>query len=213
MTESLMRSSMRSSLALSPALVLLAALAASPPLQAQESTTRGFNVGAHISGQSLTPQDGDRSNTGGLGIILGYGFNRNFELFLQFDGGQFDVANAAVEGDWTMVHGDLGVRYHFANSLRTWVPYVQAAFTGRDVSVTNGRVHQDTQSEDITLSGTAITLGGGILFYFNETLAADLQLALSGGRFTDIKVGTVTSNNADLDAQSTRFNVGVSWWP
>lgn len=208
-----MRSSMRSSLALSPALVLLAALAASPPLQAQESTTRGFNVGAHISGQSLTPQDGDRSNTGGLGIILGYGFNRNFELFLQFDGGQFDVANAAVEGDWTMVHGDLGVRYHFANSLRTWVPYVQAAFTGRDVSVTNGRVHQDTQSEDITLSGTAITLGGGILFYFNETLAADLQLALSGGRFTDIKVGTVTSNNADLDAQSTRFNVGVSWWP
>ncbi len=204
---------MRRSLALSPSLVLVAALAASTPLHAQESTTRGFNVGAHISGQSLTPENGDRSNAGGGGIILGYGFNRSFQLFLQFDGGQFDVANAAVEGDWTMGHGDLGVRYHFANSLRSWVPYVQAALTGRYVTVTNGRVNQVTQSEDITLSGSAITLGGGILFFFNETLAADLQLALSGGRFTDVKVGTVTFNNAEVDAQSTRFNIGVSWWP
>ena len=85
--------------------------------------------------------------------------------------------------------------------------------TGRYVTVTNGRVNQVTQSEDITLSGSAITLGGGILFFFNETLAADLQLALSGGRFTDVKVGTVTFNNAEVDAQSTRFNIGVSWWP
>ena len=204
---------MRRSLALSPSLVLLAALTASAPLHAQESTTRGFNVGAHVSGQSLTPEAGDRSNAGGFGIILGYGFNRSFELFLQFDGGQFDVANAAVEGDWSMVHGDLGVRYHFANSLRSWVPYLQAALTGRGVNVTNGALNQVTQSEDITLSGSAITLGGGILFFFNETLAADLQLALSGGRFTDVEVGTVTYNNAEVDAQSTRFNIGVSWWP
>ena len=204
---------MRSSLALSPSLVLLAALAASAPLRAQESTTRGFNVGVHISGQSLTPEDGDRSNAGGGGIILGYGFNRNFQIFLQFDGGQFDVQNAAVEGDWTLAHGDLGVRYHFANSLRSWVPYIQAALTGRAVNVTNGSINQVTQSEDITLSGSAITIGGGILFYFNESFAADLQLAFSGGRFTDIKVGNVTRNNLERDAQSTRFNIGVSWWP
>ncbi len=204
---------MRRTLLNSPSLALLAALATSAPLLAQESTTRGFNVGIHLSGQSITPEDGDRSNAGGAGLFLGYGFNRTIQLFLQFDGGEFDVQNAAVEGDWAMGHGDLGVRFHFANSLRSWVPYLQAAISGRAVSVTNGALNQVTQSEDITLSGAAFTVGGGILFYFNETLAADLQLALSGGRFTDVKVGTVTYNNAEVDAQSTRFNIGVSWWP
>jgi hypothetical protein len=204
---------MRRSLALSPTpLLLFAALTASAPLQAQESTTRGFNLGLHLSGQSITPEDGDRSNAGGAGLFIGYGFNRSLQVFLQFDGGEFDVENSAVEGDWSMGHGDLGLRYHFANSLRSWVPYVQGALTGRAVSVTNGVLNNVTQSEDITLSGGALTLGGGILFYFSETLAADLQLAWSGGTFTDVRVGSVTYNNAEVQAQSTRFNVGVSWW-
>lgn len=204
-----MRRTLRSTFRFLP----LAALVASAPLAAQESTTRGFNVGLHLSGQSLTPEDGDRSNAGGAGIVVGYGFNRTVELFLQIDGSQFDVQNAAVEGDWTMGHADLGVRFHFANSLRTWVPYLEAAIGGRAVNVTDGVINTVAQSDDITLSGGSFTLGGGILFYFNETFAADLQLALSGGRFTDVKVGNVTFTGGELDATSTRFNIGVSWWP
>ncbi|HUP51101.1 MAG TPA: hypothetical protein VM198_01395 [Longimicrobiales bacterium] len=52
-------------------------------LQAQKSTTRGFNVGLHASGASLQVEDGDRHNAGGAGLILGYGFNRSVQLFLQ----------------------------------------------------------------------------------------------------------------------------------
>lgn len=204
---------MRRLLVSSPPVLLFAAIAVSTPLAAQESTTRGFNVGAHLSGQSLTPEDGDRSNAGGAGLIVGYGFNRTIQLFLQLDAGQFEVENAAVEGDWTMGHADIGVRFHFANSLRSWVPYLQAAIGGRAVEVENGVINTVTQSETVTLSGSIFTLGGGIMFYFNETFAADLQLALSGGRFTDIKVGDVTCACGDLDATSTRFNIGVSWWP
>ena len=51
------------------------------------------------------------------------------------------------------------------------------------------------------------------MFYFNQTLAADLQLAWSGGRFTEIRVDNVTVSGLELDAQSSRFNVGISWWP
>jgi hypothetical protein len=65
----------------------------------------------------------------------------------------------------------------------------------------------------VTLSGGAITLGGGFLFYFNETLAADLQLLWSGGRFTEITVDNVTVGGLELDATSGRFNIGVAWWP
>jgi opacity protein-like surface antigen len=206
---------MRHSNALSPLLsvAVVGALVAGAPLEAQESTTRGFNVGLHLSGQSLTPEDGDRQNAGGAGLIVGYGFNRTVELFLQLDGGEFDVDNAAVEGDWTMGHADLGVRFHFANSLRSWVPYLQAALSGRAVKVTNGVINTQTQTEDITLSGGAFTLGGGILFYFSEAWALDLQLAWSGGRFTDITVGDLTYTGADFDAQTARFNLGASWWP
>ena len=193
---------------------LLGALVSSAPTAAQESTTRGFNVGLHLSGQGLQVEDDDESRgAGGAGLILGYGFNRTIQLFLQLDGGSFDVENAAVEGDWTMGHADLGVRFHFANSLRSWVPYLLGAVTYRTVNVSNGRINQQTQSEDVTLSGGAFTIGGGIMFYFNESWAADLQLAGSGGRFTDVKVGNVTFNGAELDATSARFNLGVSWWP
>jgi len=182
-------------------------------IAAQQSTTRGFNVGLHATGASLVVEDGDRNNAGGGGLWLGYGFNRTVQLFVQADAAQFDVQNAEVEGDWTLAHADLGVRFHFANSLRSWVPYLQAAATARVVSVQNGLVNDVAQAEDISMVGGGLTLGGGIVFYFNESLGLDLQLAWTGGRFTSLEVGSVTINDLDLDARSTRFNIGLSWWP
>ena len=203
---------MRRVLVLAASLVLLACIGARP-VEAQASTTRGFNVGIHFTGSTLKIEDGDNNNAGGGGLWFGYGFNRTVQLFLQFDGTQFDVNNAAVEGDWTMGHADLGVRFHFANSLRSWVPYLQVATTARVVSVQNGVVNDVAQADDVSLVGAGITLGGGILFYFNESFAADLQLAWTGGKFTRIEAGSVSYNDLNLDAQSARFNVGVSWWP
>jgi len=194
-------------------LVLLAGLLSSAPATAQESTTRGFNVGLHLSGQSLTVEDDERRGAGGAGLIVGYGVNRTIEIFLQLDGASFDVENAAVEGDWTMGHGDIGVRFHFANSLRSWVPYLQAAVGGRLVSVEDGVINQTTQADEITFSGGTFSLGGGVMFYFNETLAADLQLIGSAGSFTEVRADNVTVGNLDIEATSGRFNIGVSWWP
>ena len=191
---------------------LLTLLPGAAALQAQESTTRGFNVGAHVSGASLEVENGDRNNAGGGGLILGYGFNRSFELFLQLDGAEFDVEDAEVQGTWTMGHLDLGMRFHFANSLRTWVPYVQAALSGRAVSVEDAVV-EGTPETDVGFLGGAFSLGGGIMFYFNQTLAADLQLIWSGGEFTEIEVNNVTVSGFEIEAQSTRFNIGISWWP
>lgn len=179
---------------------------------AQESTTRGFNVGLHLSGASLDLENGDRHNAGGAGLIVGYGFNRSIQLFLQLDAAEFDVDDTSVEGQWAMGHADLGIRYHFANSLRTWVPYLQAALSGRAVGVDDAVV-QGTPETDVGFYGGAFTLGGGIMFYFNQTLAADLQLAWSGGEFTEIEVDNVTVSGLEIEARSTRFNLGISWWP
>ena len=203
---------MRRALILVFSLVLLASVGARS-VQAQASTTRGFNIGIHFTGSSLTLEDSDRFNSGGGGLWLGYGFNRTVELFLQADGTKFDVENADVEGDWTMGHADIGVRFHFANSLRSWVPYLQVAATARAVTVQDGYINDVAQADDVSMVGGGLTLGGGIAFYFNETFSADLQLLWTGGTFTRIEAGSVSYNDLDLDAQSTRFDIGISWWP
>jgi hypothetical protein len=193
-------------------LALAGALLAGQPADAQESTTSGFVLGLHLSGASITPEDGDRSNAGGAGLFFGYGFNRTVQLFLQFDGAEFDVDDADIEGNWEMGHGDLGVRFHFANSMRSWVPYLQVALSGRAVGVDDAVVEGNPET-DVGFYGGALSVGGGIMFYFNETLAADLQLIWSGGRFTEVEVDNVTIEGLEIDATSTRFNIGIVWWP
>jgi len=199
---------MRRTLALALSLSLVAAGTAS----AQESTTRGFNVGLHLGGASITVEDGDRHGGGGGGLWIGYGFNRTVQLFVQLDGSEIDVTDSDVQGKWTMGHGDLGVRFHFANSLRSWVPYLQAAITGRVVGVDNPTINGSSEP-DAALVGGGLTLGGGMLVYFSETFAMDIQADWTGGTFTQLEYDNVTIKNLDLDAQSARFNVGVSWWP
>lgn len=190
-------------------IVAAATLLAATTVQAQESTTRGFVIGGHLGGASLTVEGSDRSNGGGGGIVVGYGLNRSFTLFVQLDGSSVDVRNQeAVGGQWSIAHADFGVRYHFANSLRSWVPYLQGAFTGRAVRVTELPADQEVE-----FSGGAFTLGGGVMLYPSQTFAFDLGLLFSGGEFTDVTVGQTTQGGLDLDASSSRFNLGIVWWP
>ena len=193
-------------------LAALAAFLAAAPVLAQRSTTRGLNLGVHLSGASLTVQDDDASSAGGGGVFAGYGINRRFTLFLQIDGAEFDVEDAEVEGRWTMAHVDLGARFHFANTLRRWVPYLQAALSGRRVGVEDAVV-DDQPERDVSFNGGAFSAGGGLLFYFKETLAVDLQVLWSGGEFSEIEVDNVTVRGLDIDAQSSRISLGLSWWP
>jgi hypothetical protein len=181
--------------------------------QGQESTTRGFTLGGHLSGASLTVEDGERNDAGGAGVRIGYGINRIVTLYLQLDGAEFDVdPDDGLGGKWTMGHGDIGARFHFANSLRSWVPYLEAALTGRVVSVTDAAVDGE-EAPDVSFNGGAFTFGGGIMYYFTETLALDVELALSGGEFVEVEIGTVSVSSLDLDAASSRFSVGLAWWP
>ncbi|MDH3270273.1 MAG: outer membrane beta-barrel protein [Gemmatimonadota bacterium] len=180
---------------------------------AQESTTRGFTIGAHLGGASLTIQDQDRNDAGGGGLTIGYGVNRNITLLAQLDGAQFDEqSTGTVEGDWTLGHVDLGVRYYFANSLRSWVPYLQAAFTFRAVGVKDPIVG-GIQRDEVSISGGGLTLGGGLHYYVSQGFALDAQLAWTGGEFTTLRVDNTSQSGFDVDATSGRFNLGIVWWP
>ena len=202
---------MRSTSAIVAVMLICASMAATPAA-AQLSTTRGFSIAAHLQGASLTVEDDDPAGGGGLGVRLGYGFNRRLTGYLELDGIGFDVENPELEGEWAMGHLDLGVRYNFANSLRRWVPFLDAAIGARAVSVEDARSDGE-EVGTVTFSGGAFSLGGGLSFFTSEKFAIETLMKFTGGTFEQIDVGDVSVRNLDIDASSFRFKLGVSWWP
>ena len=192
----------------------LAAFLVSPTATfAQGSTTRGLSIGAHLMGTSLEVENGDRSGGGGFGVRVGYGFNRIITGFVHVDGSRVEVEEGQrVGGQWDLSHAELGARFHLANSLRRWVPYVEVSAGGRAVKVADAQVNgQD--AGDISFSGPAVTFGGGLSAYFTRRFALDISLKVTGGQFSKVDVGPVSVNNLDIDAASARFGVGFVWWP
>lgn len=195
--------------------VVLAALATGMAVStaaAQRSTTRGFTVGAHLQGASLAVEDEDPSSGGGAGLRVGYGFNRKFAGYVEVDGIRFDVDNTEFGGEWTMAHIDLGLRYSFANSLRRWIPFLEGAVGARAVRLEDATVDGEPVGE-LSFSGGALSLGGGIGFFVSETLAIETLVKFSGGTFEQVDVGDVSVNDLDIEASSFRFKIGLAWWP
>lgn len=198
-----------SRLALGAAAFLLLAM----PLEAQESTTRGLHLGFHLQGASLKVEDSDPAGGGGAGFRVGYGINRIVTLFLEADGVTVEAGDPNIfSGEWALGHGEFGARFHFANSLRSWVPFLEVSVGGRAASVksvTAGNLDWG----DINVSGGVFSVGGGIYAYFTETLALEVDVRFSGGQFTKVDLGGLTFNDLDIEAASSRFKVGIVWWP
>lgn len=179
----------------------------------QKSTTRGLNLGFHLQAASLSVQDSDAEGGGGAGFRVGYGFNRIVTLYFELDGITVDSKNANdFEGTWALAHGDLGVRFHLANALRAWVPYLDVAVGGRGASV-SGVTSNGVEVGDVNFSGGSFSVGGGIYVYFSRTFGMDVGLKVSNGTFDEVDLGAVSLKNLDIDATSTRFKVGIVWWP
>ncbi len=189
----------------------LAALAmTAAPLAAQTpaaSSTKGFFLGAHLNGSSVTiDEEGfeDDASGGGLGIQLGYGFTPQFALFV-------DGTAAQVEDGAALGHFDLGVRWAFTSPTRRWVPSIEAAFTGRVLAEDD--VELEGEEVDLEISGSGFTFGVGLQYYTTPNWAIGAGLKWTGGEFSSIKADNVTIDGFEIDATSARFNIGVTWFP
>ncbi|MGD2123060.1 MAG: outer membrane beta-barrel protein [Gemmatimonadota bacterium] len=184
-----------------------------PPLAGQESTTRGLNLGFHLQAASLSVQDGESDGGAGAGFRIGYGINRIVTLYFELDGISVDSEGSDdFQGTWSLAHTDLGARFHFASTLRSWVPYLEVAVGGRAATVSNAR-SEGTEVGDINFLGGSFSFGGGIYYYFTETFGLDVSLKLTGGEFDEVDLGPILLDDLDIDASSTRFKVGIVWWP
>jgi opacity protein-like surface antigen len=191
------------------------ALILSPVISsAQKSTSRGLSIGLQALGTSLTVENGDENNGGGLGLRVGYGFNRIVTGFITLDGStvQIPASNSFVAGDWTLAHAEVGARFHFANSLRRWVPYLETAIGARSVSIDNASVNNAAAGK-VSFNGPALSVGTGMSVFVTRKWAFDAGLRWTGGKFTEIDLGNSALRNLDIEAASFRLGVGVVWWP
>ena len=182
---------------------------------AQRSTTRGLSLGVHVQGTSLTVEDADESSGGaGLGLRLGYGFNRIVTGFIHVDGAQIDVASGGtITGTWNLGHAEVGARFHFANSNRRLVPYLEGSAGARVVSVSDATVSGSSDTENISFNGGAVTFGAGLSTHLTKRAAFDVSLKWTGGTFSEVDLGAVAVRNLDIDASSFRFGIGMIFWP
>jgi outer membrane protein W len=193
------------------ALVAGAALT-STDLSAQLSKNAGFMLNGHLQGASISVEDDDAEIGFGGGITAGYNFNERLGLYLT-------LATASIKPDGEeeslgLGQVDLGLRYTFGSTASKLRPYLNAALSGVAL------VEQDVEREegevgDLSLSGGALTLGGGVQYFFSRSLALDVALQGSAGNFSTLSFDgdDVELEGEQFDLTATRLQVGLTWHP
>lgn len=169
---------------------------------------KGFFLGAALNGSTIDAEDlnDDSESGGGLFIQFGWGFNSQLAIFLEGT-----AASMQSDGDsWILSHGDIGLRYHFAAPGRRFVPFIDGAFTGW--SGLQDDADFGNQTGELEISGGGFSIGGGFLYFFSPRVALNTQLKFTNGEFNKVRFENVTVDGFDIDANSLRLNVGVSWF-
>lgn len=191
-------------------LVLLAGLLLPETTEAQ-SRTRGLFLSGTLSGIHVSYDEEDideRDGGGSLDLRIGYGFSRLFTLYFGATGGEMGGEdNDAIEDDYTIGIGEFGARFHFTGSKNRIVPYADVALQGVTV--------QYDKEFELSFSGGALGLGGGLMYYFNNALALDLGLRGSFGAFSEVKYEGVgfEIDKDNFEFTVARLSVGLSWFP
>ena len=199
-----------------PSLVVACAtLLAATPLAAQgtalpASSTKGVFLGFHLNGSAVSGDDltEDTESGGGLALQLGYGVTPRLAFVL-------DVTGAALkiqDDDVGFAHIDLLLRYAFTGPTRRLVPFVEGGLTGRGLAQENADLGNGIAG-DVTLTGGGVTVGGGLQFHVTPKVAIGAGLKWTTGEFDRITVDDVSVKDLDIDATSTRFNIGITWYP
>lgn len=186
-------------------LLLLASPGAAQSESPTRSTTTGLSIGVHASGASLfLVEDESRTQGGGLGLNVGFGFNPGFALHLSTSGAVLDPAGG---DNWLLGHADLEARFNFADASRSWVPHLAV---GVGFRTANFEVDNDADPVGEWHGNPGFTMGGGISYFLSPSVSMDAFLRYSFGnlrRLTCPKSGETSSTCAT----STRLNLGASW--
>jgi hypothetical protein len=178
------------------------------------STTQRFFAGLALNATRLdAPKlNDDAEYGGGATIIAGYGFSDRGSAV-------FGLTASDMRGKddaYSLLHLDIGMRYHFANASRPLVPFVDVGMARRSATRTDIIL---TGSDNVShggqlkMSGTGFTVGGGVNYYVRPRVAVSTAVNVAVGDFTDLKFTDESQPILSFSGTTTRFNLGVVWFP
>lgn len=172
-----------------------------------QSNISGFSLGVALHGAAIDAEDADEIESGGgLALRLGYGVTDAITLFIEGAGANINPDGA---DDYPLVHVDLGGRFSFLGSASRLRPFVGASVTGRAASF-------DLGTETLDLRGRAFTVGGGLEYFVSSVLGLEVGLNYSFGSFDEGRLSDgdwEDLEEEEVDATTTRFNLGIVWRP
>lgn len=138
----------------------------------------------------------------GAGAEVFYGMSDIFGVF-----GRIDLSSVSPdEGEsYTLTHFDVGVRLLPRLASRALRPYAELAFTARSADF-------DVGTSTLEVSGSAATVGAGLLMFVSPRLALGFSAAGSFGSMEEVSLGGFTVD-ANIKATSWRGAAGLVWFP
>lgn len=198
------------------ALHLLVVASFATPAQSQEtsprSNTTGLLAGLFLNGNSIDSDELDDSNTGGgFSAQLGWGFTPMFTILVGVSGAEMsdDPEN------FGLVHLDLLGRFSFRSGEHAFVPFLEVGMSARAAGQDDAiiGVNGSSQSGNLEMAGGAFTFGGGFHYFVAPTVALGANLQISTGKFSTVEIDNVEVEGFELDATSSRLNLGLTWYP
>jgi hypothetical protein len=195
--------------------------AAKPEAKAPMAKERAnkWVFGAHtIAAPGVTVTGADIEGTwgtamgGGLGVMVGYDLNKAVTGFVSFDVARQGSGVNYMTGSFGLVHAELGVRANLSKANPQMVPYATAAIGKRAIGAKVTDL-EDGEIYDMSLSGTMVSLGGGLQY------ALSPKLSLDGGAEFGIGTFDHVDDNGDLytisvnSSTSIRLRAGFTWRP
>lgn len=180
---------------------------------APKANTEKLTLSLALGGSSIYSDEleKERESGGGFSAQLGWGFTRLFTLAVGASG----ATMGSGDDQFVMVHFDLLSRFNFTSPRRAWVPFVEGGVSARVAGQDNIVVVGDNGPQEVNLeiSGGGITFGGGVEYYVAPAWALGANLRWTTGEFSTVKFNNVSIDGFELDATTTRLNLGVSWHP
>ena len=156
--------------------------------------------------------ENERESGGGFSAQLGYGFTPRFTLLADASG----AVLGSDDEEFVLIHFDLLGRFNFVNPQRPLVPFIEGGISARVAGQDDIEIVDDggSQEVDLEISGGGFTFGGGLQYHVAPSVSLGASLRFTVGEFSTVKINNVSVEDSfELDATSTRFNLGVTWWP
>lgn len=198
--------------------------------RAPVSNTEGLFLQGHLTGAGLEVESNaiqvadEDGEGGGLGVKVGYGFTPVFTLYAGLDVAAFDDFNPGIFGiddevadpffddEVAYFSFDLGTQLNLGGGRNRLVPYLDLALSYSGIAY---ELQGRTFSEDITVSGAGVSIGGGLKYFLSPTVALDVSLTGSANELEDVTIDGDEFNfpGLEFDTRAARFGFGLSWYP